>query len=555
MIYIRLHLLFAFVFFAQFAVAQSEMTQPAKQPSTQVQNDSIDPALLRRAPKPKRFEAPDPKPYGDLITATEMDQMIVALASDSMGGRETGTEGQRIAARYIAHHFDTLGMQKKADANTFYQNFKLENEKWKQLEVVLAGEDRRNLRDYFIFPSEAPSTLSLNKDEMIYVGYGIDDKRYTDYKKSKVKGKIVIVEGGEPEPINDIYPVTGTAFKSDWSIKHFDKAKAAADNGAKAMIYIDPKFEERVKQNRTELAGYAWRATLSKRVSAIPIIYISRKMADALLSGVDLTEKQAAMKAGQSAKAVKVAKSAKIAWSKELRTLEGSNVLGYLEGADEMLKEELVVITAHYDHLGLHNNLIHTGADDNASGTAGVMEMAESFMAAARAGIRPKRSVLFMLVSGEEKGLLGSEFYTNFPVFPLKNTVCNINTDMIGRLDAAHAGDPNYIYVIGADRLSSELHAINEDMNERYTKIKLDYTYNAPDDPNHYYERSDHYNFAKNGIPSIFYFNGVHVDYHKATDTADKINAEAATVRTQLAFYTAWEIAHRPARLVVDKKG
>ncbi|HMX41028.1 MAG TPA: M28 family peptidase, partial [Saprospiraceae bacterium] len=152
------------------------------------------------------------------------------------------------------------------------------------------------------------------------------------------------------------------------------------------------------------------------------------------------------------------------------------------------------------------------------------------------------------------KGLLGSSFYVQFPIFPLKNTVVDVNIDMIGRIDDRHAGNPNYIYVIGADRLSSDLHAINEQANKDYTQLELDYKYNDPADKNRYYERSDHYNFAERGIPAIFYFNGTHADYHKPTDTADKIDYNALAKRAQLAFHTAWEIANRPWRLPVDKK-
>jgi Zn-dependent M28 family amino/carboxypeptidase len=161
--------------------------------------------------------------------------------------------------------------------------------------------------------------------------------------------------------------------------------------------------------------------------------------------------------------------------------------------------------------------------------------------------------VVCMLVSGEEKGLLGSEFYVEFPIFPLDKTVVDVNIDMVGRVDPDHANG-DYVYVIGSNRLSSELHEINERANATYTNIALEYKYNDPNDPNHYYERSDHYNFAERGIPAIFYFNGTHDDYHKTTDTYEKINFEALRKRAQLAFYTAWDIANRPTALIVDKK-
>jgi len=231
--------------------------------------------------------------------------------------------------------------------------------------------------------------------------------------------------------------------------------------------------------------------------------------------------------------------------------VKGENVLGYIEGTD--LKKELLVISAHYDHLGKKDSLIFNGADDNASGTAAIMEIAQAFMIAKKEGRGPRRSVLIVAFSGEEKGLLGSKYYTRNPVFPLEKTVANLNIDMIGRLDELHQEDPNYIYLIGADRLSQELHDISEQVNEKHIKLELDYTYNKEDDPNRYYYRSDHYNFAKNNIPVIFYFNGVHEDYHKPTDTIEKIDFDKIQKIARLVFLTAWEVANKEERIVVDK--
>ncbi len=229
---------------------------------------------------------------------------------------------------------------------------------------------------------------------------------------------------------------------------------------------------------------------------------------------------------------------------------DSENVLAFIKGTEK--PDEIVVISAHLDHKGIKNGEIYNGADDDGSGTVAILEIAEAFKKATEAGKGPKRSILFLHVTGEEKGLLGSKYYTENPVFPLANTVTNLNIDMIGRVDELHKGAPNYVYLIGADKLSSELHALSEEVNKKYTNINLDYKYNAEDDPNRFYYRSDHYNFAKHGIPVIFYFNGTHADYHKPSDTPDKINYKMLEKRTRLIFYTAWEIANREARLVVD---
>ncbi len=232
------------------------------------------------------------------------------------------------------------------------------------------------------------------------------------------------------------------------------------------------------------------------------------------------------------------------------RRIKGENVLGYIEGGD--LKNELIVITAHYDHLGKHDSLVFNGADDDGSGTVAALEIAEAFILAKKAGKGPRRSVLIMPVSGEEKGLLGSKYYTDNPIYPLENTVANLNIDMIGRLDDWH-DTANYVYLIGADRLSQELHDISERVNKEYIGLNLDYKFNEKDDPNRYYYRSDHYNFAKNNIPVIFYFNGVHEDYHKVSDTVEKIDFQKIETITRLVFLTAWELANRDERIVVDK--
>ena len=217
------------------------------------------------------------------------------------------------------------------------------------------------------------------------------------------------------------------------------------------------------------------------------------------------------------------------------------------------MKEELIIITAHYDHLGKKDTVIFNGADDNGSGTAAVMEIAQAFMIAKKEGFGPRRSILIMAVSGEEKGLLGSKYYTENPVFPLKKTVVNLNIDMIGRVDYYH-DTANYIYLIGSDMLSKELHDISEKINKKYIGLELDYTFNSEKDTNRYYYRSDHYNFAKNNIPVIFYFNGLHDDYHKQTDTIEKIDFRKIKKITRFVFLTAWEIANRDERIVVDKK-
>lgn len=229
---------------------------------------------------------------------------------------------------------------------------------------------------------------------------------------------------------------------------------------------------------------------------------------------------------------------------------QSENILAFIEGSEK--PEEVIVISAHYDHVGMSNGEIYNGADDDGSGTVALLEIAEAFQLAKKSGKGPKRSVLFLHVTGEEHGLLGSKYYAENPVFPLANTVANLNIDMIGRCDPANCGK-DYVYVIGSEMLSTDLKKINETANKTTTNLELNYKYDDPNDKDRLYYRSDHYNFAKNGIPVIFYFDGIHEDYHKPSDTADKIDYVSLKKRTQLVFATAWELANRQERIVVDK--
>ena len=242
-------------------------------------------------------------------------------------------------------------------------------------------------------------------------------------------------------------------------------------------------------------------------------------------------------------------------------SIDSYNVLAYIEGSDKA--NEVLVITSHLDHIGIEaDGQINNGADDDGSGTVAMMEIAEAFVEAKEDGNGPRRSVLFLHVSAEEKGLLGSKYYTDNPIYPMANTVANLNIDMIGRVDSLHIEQPDYIYLIGSDILSDDLHAVSEKANQDYVGLTIDYRYNDPTTlvyefgrwrENRYYYRSDHYHFIKNNIPAIFYFNGTHKDYHAPTDTVEKINYALLEKRTRLIFHTAWEIVNREERLTLKE--
>ena len=228
------------------------------------------------------------------------------------------------------------------------------------------------------------------------------------------------------------------------------------------------------------------------------------------------------------------------------------NVAAIIEGST--YPNEYIVLTAHLDHVGIENGEIFNGADDDGSGSMALLEIAEAFKLAELDGDKPKRSIVILHVSAEEKGLLGSKYYTDNPLYPLDETITNLNVDMIGRTDPTrNSNNDEYIYLIGTDRLSTMLHETSEKVNYKTVNLELDYRFNALDDPNRFYERSDHWHFAKNNIPVIFYFSGTHEDYHQPTDTAEKIRYDLLTKRTRLIFHTAWEIANMNERIEVDE--
>jgi len=231
---------------------------------------------------------------------------------------------------------------------------------------------------------------------------------------------------------------------------------------------------------------------------------------------------------------------------------DSENVLAFIKGSEK--PNEIVVVSSHLDHIGMtQDGKINNGADDDGSGTVALLEIAQAFRQAEKKGHGPKRSLLFLHVTGEERGLIGSDYYAQNPVFPLENTVTDLNIDMIGRVDPKHKENTNYLYLVGSDKLSTELHDLSEAINKKYTNFEFDYLYNDEAHPSRIYYRSDHYNFAKHNIPVIFYFNGIHEDYHRPSDTPDKINYELLEKRTKLVFHTAWEVANRKDRIIVDK--
>ncbi len=509
------------------------------------------------------FAQQDPTKYAETITPADLKKHLTIIAADDMEGRDTGSPGQKRAAEYVVKHFKEYGLQPIAvDANgqkSFLQKYDLYKRSWGEVYFVSQGKQYEMGKDFytngiFSYPEETEFSV-------VFAGYGIEDEKYNDYSTVSVTDKAVVIFDGEPKDKNGKYIVSGTDEKTKWSsnVGWQNKVKAARKNGAKFVYIITDKTGDDIQKEIRQ------RAVMSRRFGAPTLkpVEESAKSNSAIVISSDIAAKLLNTKPSKvlklkntitkSAKPVKngFSGSVKIKAERINETIHTENVAAYLEGTDK--KDEVLVISAHLDHIGIsENGEINNGADDDGSGTVSLLELAQAFGQAKADGHGPRRSILFLNVTGEEKGLFGSEYYAEHPLLPLKNTIADLNIDMIGRVDEAHTNHHKYVYLIGSDKLSSELHAISEEANKKYINFDLDYTFNDPSDPNRFYYRSDHYNFAKNGVPVIFYFTGVHEDYHRPGDDVEKILFDKQAPIVKLVFYTAWELVNREERIVVD---
>jgi hypothetical protein len=474
----------------------------------------------------------DPVLFANNIQSENLKKHLFQIAGPAFEGRETATAGQRKAAAYIEDYFKTLGL-KPGNKDSFQLAYPVYQDSLNSVGLQINGTGYEFSMDFDIRLANA-HTESFGASEIVFVKYGISDSLHDDYKGLEVAGKIVLMFSTYPPGL----------LQTEINKKLFNpyaKQDAALQHGAAAVFIIQEDFPHRTVAD----AGKMYRKFFQPKLRP-NTFYISERIARSILgSDYDLA------KSG-SMDSKTYSPDIWLSVQKQTSMLQSTDVLGYLEGTD--LKDQLLVISAHYDHLGKKDSVIYYGADDDGSGTVSLLELAAAFSKAKGAGKGPRRSILFLANSGEEKGLWGSEYYTDHPLYPLDKTTADLNIDMIGRKDPGRKqGDSNnYVYIVGDDKLSSDLHTISVDMNKRYTGLELDYKFNDPRDPLRIYYRSDHFNFARKGIPIIFYFDGIHYDYHKPTDTPDKINYDLMEKRARLVFYTAWEMANRNNMLKRD---
>jgi hypothetical protein len=498
----------------------------------------------------------------ETISAEDLNIYLSTLASEEFEGRETGQPGQKKAAAYIADFFKTNGLLTPNGQENYFQEINFLGERWTKIQLHANNKTYRHLWDYYAYPSTNASVDTAEINEILFLGYGIEDEKYNDYEGvDSLNGKTVLVFDGEPMNADSISVLTGTDSLSNWSSDWRMKLKVAKKYGAQQVLIIDRNFKENLAQARKEILNTRLRMRKGENPAenypnnVFITTNLLRDMVNDSIALQKIIDARDQVNAGGKLEPVSFATSIVLNQQKRTRSIASENVLGIVEGSDPNLKEEMIIVSGHYDHLGKRGDNIYYGANDNGSGTSAVLEIAQAIAKAKAEGNGPRRTILFMLFAGEEKGLLGSKYYVTYPIYDLKDAVANVNIDMVGRVDDIYQDSVGmeHIYVIGADRLSTELHDINEEMNKNYTKIKLDYRYNEESDPNRYYYRSDHYNFAEQNIPIIFYFNGTHEDYHRISDTVDKIDFDRLENVAKLAFHTVWQLANQDRRIVVDK--
>ena len=463
-----------------------------------------------------------------------MKDKLSVLASDALEGRLTGSRGQKMAAAFIAHHFESNGLTGPV-GNSYFQKVPLKEITPLVNDLIINDRKYENFDEIFFLGVD--DFEGIKSAPIIFAGLAKSE----DIQKLDCRNKAVLILSGKLD--NQLFSTVS------------EQAALLRDKGAQTVVVVPDASDEEFKDYAERIKGFLGNGMMSLENSPAPrlpnVFFVKRKLAEEIFSVS--WEKLSDIASGKSNKKLR---ESRIGWQNQTssRSFSSENVLGYLQGTDK--KDELVVVTAHFDHVGLTGDPkdpVFNGADDDGSGTTAVLQLAEAFTKAYQDGLKPRRSILFMTVTGEEEGLFGSAHYVANPVFPLNQTVVDLNIDMIGRSDPQHSSDNKYVYVIGSDKLSTELHQLHEQINTTYSGLALDYTYNDQNHPEQLYYRSDHWNFAKNNIPIIFYFDGIHEDYHKATDEVSKIDFDALTKRTRLIFRTAWELANRENRPAIDR--
>jgi Zn-dependent M28 family amino/carboxypeptidase len=501
----------------------------------------------------------------EVITTAQLKDYLSFIAADELEGRDTPSRGLNTAAKFIATYLSRWGLKPAGDNGTYFQRLALLKTTVDSAQSFLEinGQRFRFGADFIVNTNAGAGTAS---GPLIYVSHGsiFPQKNIDAFQGLDVKGKIVVWTNEFSKGASN------AAFFGKEGVDWVDPIKYVAQNGALGVISI-ARFQtltywEQTQKHSMKTGGLVVEKFQAAGAPKIPMIWLSPKAATALFRGEQENANRVfnSAAAGEPVAAFEFAAEKQVTFTVMMKTekLYTQNVVGVLEGSDGGLKKEYVALGAHYDHDGVGNpvngDAIYNGADDDGSGTVSILAIAEAFAK----GVRPKRSLLFVWHTGEEKGLWGSKYFTEYPTVPIDKIVAQLNIDMIGR--SKKAGDtnprngeltgPNEIYVVGSKMMSTALGALSESVNKSFYNLSFNYKYDDPNDPNRFFFRSDHFHYAQKGIPIIFYFNGEHEDYHKVTDQVEKIDFEKMQRVARTVYAMAWELASGMKRPAVDKK-
>lgn len=518
--------------------------------------------------------------YSSEITSEFLQEHLSTLASDEFEGRATGMDGQKMAAEYIADFYRDIDFEPMGDNNSYFQRFLLNAQLTDSLvyrlseststgpEIINHTVESKDSNGEFI--RLFGGTMPLQGD-IVFAGFGVNDpeRSVSNLEGADLTDKWVMIFEDIP------YIVNGDTLVNPGISSNSRIGSILGSRNAKGLLIISDYSPSEFD----ELANVA--SNLMAKPSNISLAYledgpsrsgfpkgfvqISPEMASTILGleNIDALwdHKQSLVSDISEFRASETPFILEYTPYDGPSQVESENVIAYMEGADPDLKDEVLVLMAHYDHIGITQpnetgDRINNGADDNGSGTTALMAVANALNEARSEGFRPKRSVLFLHVAAEELGLLGSRYYSDHPVIPIENTVVNFNADMIGRSDPENIkrGDTDYVYLIGGEIISSELDSLVQVGNTNSVNMRLDRRYNDLEDSNQFYRRSDHWNFGRLGVPFVFFFTGVHEDYHQPSDTVDKIDFPKLTKIAQLIYASSIEVTNYDGRPEVDNQ-
>ena len=506
------------------------------------------------------------------ITAAQMKDYLYFIASDEMEGRDTPSRGLDLTAKFIAMQLSRWGFKPAGDNGTFFQKIALSRNQIDQSGAQLEINNQKFAYGTDFLTDTTNGTVNA---PLVFGGNGwfVKSKNIDAFKGVDVAGKtVVIYTDSLPKGLTQQDIIASGKQGVDWA----DPATYARQKGAAGLIVV---MTPNVQANWANIRRFRERGNLGvvkfreaaagsgASAGKMPTIYLSQKAAETLFQGETMElAKIAENYNSNTPAALAFSPNKRVSYTVAVKDEAPmtQNVVALWEGSDPTLKAEMVAIGAHYDHVGMNPNApgpdkIWNGADDDGSGTTGVLAIAEAL---AKSDKKPKRSILFVWHAGEEKGLWGSEYYAKFPTVDLKNVVAQLNIDMIGRSRKADDTNPknkdlsgeNEIYVIGSKMMSTQLGAVTDSVNKSFLNMTYNFRYDDPADPNRFFFRSDHFNYAAKGIPIVFWFDGVHEDYHQPGDTADKIDYQKMERVTRTIFLTMWELADSKTRPAIDKQ-